>query len=122
MTHSPFFEFDQLGGCLSEAVDRPVACAQTDDGPAVGDFVQRGEGIGGDRGIAIDHIGYRRAEANLFRVERAHRHDLVGIDIVHTAVGEENRLKAHGLGPLGAINRFLNAARGAMKAALDRHI
>jgi hypothetical protein len=37
------------------------------------------------------------------------------------AVGEEDCLKTDGLGALGAINRFLNAARRAMKAELNRH-
>ena len=102
----PFLEFDQLRRCSSETVDRPVTGAQTDDGAAFGDFIQRGERIGGDGGIAIDHIGDRRAEADLFRFQRAHRHDLVWIDIVHMAVGEEDRLKTDGLGALGPINRF----------------
>ena len=117
----PFLEFDQLRRCSSETVDRPVTGAQTDDGAASGDFIQRGEGIGDDGGIAIDHIGDRRAEADLFRFQRAHRHDLVWIDIVHVTVGEENRLKTEGFSAVGAIDRFLNTASRAVKTKLNRH-
>jgi hypothetical protein len=90
--------------------------------PTIGDFVQSGKGVSRDGGIAIDHVGDGSAETNLFRVQRAQSHDLIRIDIVHMAVGEEDRLKTGGLGALGTINRFLNAARGAMKAELNRHI
>src|SRR5206468_817927 len=103
------------------AVDGPVTRAQTDNGPALGNFIQRGEGIGDYGRIAIDHVGDGSAEANLFRVQRAQSHDLVRIDIVHMAVGEEDRLKTDGLGALGTINRFLNAARRAMKTKVYGH-
>jgi hypothetical protein len=38
------------------------------------------------------------------------------------AIGEKDRRKTDGLSALGTINRFLNAARGTMKAELYRHI
>src|SRR5262249_10617023 len=87
-------EFDQLRCCSSETVDRPVTRAQTDYGPALGNFIQRGEGIGGAGGIPIDHNGYRRTQANRFPVQCAHSHDLIWIDVVHVTVGEKDRLNS----------------------------
>jgi hypothetical protein len=48
----------------------------------------------------------------------AKSHDLIAIDVIHLAVGEENRFKAETFGALSALDGFLNATRGAMQAKI----
>ena len=109
-----FFELHELGRGSAQAIDRAIAGAHADDGAAIGDFIQRREGTGRDRRIAIDHVGHGGAEANVFGIHGAQRHRLIGIDVVHLAVGEKDRFEAERLGAFGAVDRFLDRARRTM--------
>ena len=110
----PFLEVDELGRSSAQAINRPIAGAHADDGAAAGDFIQRCVGARRDRRIAVDHVGHRGAEADGFRVDGAQRHGLVGIDVVHLAVGEKDRLEAEGFGAFGALDGFVHRARRTM--------
>ena len=111
-------EIDELGRGSPETVNRTVTGAHTDDRAALGNFIQRREGIRSNGRIAINHVGHGGAEANSLCIHGAQRHGLIGIDIVHLAVGEKDRFKAERFGADCAIHGFVNRARRTMQAEI----
>jgi hypothetical protein len=114
----PLLEINELRCSSPKTVDRTVAGAQTDDGPASGDFIQGGKGVGRDGGVAIDHVGYSGPETDCFRIDSAESHDLIGIDIIHVAVSEKDRFKAELFRTLGALDGFSDGTRGTVQAKI----